>query len=310
MPNIYYGWIPILGTRLYFHYAIEELEIHEGKLTEKGVKDRGIEYDINHKYYRIYTSEDVKNKKFEFIVAVDKDNRVDKIYYSKGKKLKALAHCEIDNKGLVKLEVEYYNKEKEVLDGSKKADEYEIAYDFYRIVRNIYHRHTHHEDSKDSSLKIVPTKDRLHGIEQILSHFEQKTIIAHKRLRDTMKFPKRYGYAAKLITQSRGEMIYALNFVNLFKKDISEDKEKEYKFVFSNALQSLNVLADKIEKEYDYKLNHTIAILTYGILLLTTPITIDAILNVFEPKVGIIISLIIFLILLLVVLLVVRHKVV
>lgn len=97
MPNIYYGWIPILGTRLYFDYAIEELEIHEGKLTEKDVKDRSIEYDINHKYYRIYTSEDVKNKKFEFVVAVDKDNRVDKIYYSKGKKLKALAHCEIDD---------------------------------------------------------------------------------------------------------------------------------------------------------------------------------------------------------------------
>jgi len=88
-----------------------------------------------------------------------------------------------------------------------------------------------------------------------------------------------------LITQHKGEMIYALNFVNLFKAEIhlktqNPDKYKEYNFVFSNALQSLNDLASKIENTYNHELNKTITILTFGILFLTFPIMVDAILKV------------------------------
>jgi len=190
MSNVYYGWIPILGTRLYFDYAIKKLEKEGKKLSEKDIKTYNIKYDPNHEYYSIDVHEDVENKKFKFIVFVDKNNKkVDNICVYGGKKckeFKAWAGCNIDDKGLVTLELKYL-EEKEVRMKSEE-DEKEKVKEFYRIVRNIYHSHTHHDDSKDSLLKPVPAKDRLDGIEQILTHFEQKIIIAHKELRDEMQY--------------------------------------------------------------------------------------------------------------------------
>lgn len=281
MSNIYYGWIPILGTRLYFNYAIEELEKSGKEVSKEDVESLGIKYDPKHKYYSIYTREDVKNKEFKSIVSVDKNNKVDNIYITdkEGKKLKAQAGCEIDDRGLVALEL----KSPEEKDVYKERDK---AYAFYRIVRDIYHTHTHHNDSKDSLLKIVPTNDKSEAIEQILSHFEQKIVIAHKELRNiaTVLSPREYDYAARLITQSEGEMIYALNFVNLFKAEIrlktqNPEKDKEYNFVFSNALQSLNVLASNGYNYLNYKYNYlnysTTMILTYAIFLLTFEMAIN-----------------------------------
>ncbi|CAD6494029.1 MAG: hypothetical protein EMLJLAPB_00689 [Candidatus Argoarchaeum ethanivorans] len=72
-------------------------------------------------------------------------------------------------------------------------------------------------------------------------------------------------------------MIYASAFVKLFRGDIEE--HQSYSSVFSNAFESINVLASDIDSAYTNRLTRIITGLTLGILVFTAPIAIDATFN-------------------------------
>lgn len=74
------------------------------------------------------------------------------------------------------------------------------------------------------------------------------------------------------MAKAKGEMLYALNFINLFKSTEAELEPKE--FIFSNAYTSIEVLSKRIETKHSSRFNTIMVWFTIGIFLLTVFIMI------------------------------------
>lgn len=268
--TVYYAWIPLLTNTLNFEYYIRELEKEGHKIT--GDEARTFDKKLSKtdgSYYVRDVYEDVENKKFKAVVSIIDKKIVDHILIlNRNNDLEGHAVCTINSKGLVTLKLEYP-------DEKYAWKEHEMIEQFYIIVRDVYHCHTHHKDYEDLLLKPVPAKDEKEAIGEVLKQYDEKIIKYHKKIKPSICPHKRFDFASELIVLAKGEMIYASRFVKLFKENI-EDHEAHH-FVFSNALQSINILANEIESVYTHELNNILTKLTIAILFLTFPIAIDAI---------------------------------
>ncbi len=268
MSNVYYAWIPILTNTLNFDYSIRKLKRKKEEITKDAARIDGILSKTNGEYYTLDTHEDVEDKKFKVIVSIT-DKIVDNILiFNREDELKARAVCAINSKGLVTFKLEYPNEK----DAWK---EHEMIEQFYIIVRDIYHSHTHHKEHEDLLLKPVIAKDEKTAIGEILKQYDEKIIKYHKKIISDIQPYEKFDLATELIVAAKGEMTYASSFVNLFKTNI--ENHEGYHFVFSNALQSINILANEIESAYTHELNIILTALTMAIVFLTFPIAIDAI---------------------------------
>lgn len=273
--SIYYAWIPILTYSLNFNYFIKKLEREGNKITEDEARNFDKKLSKNNgTYYNCDSHEDVENKSFRAVISINDEKILDHILIlDKTGNLEAHAVCDIDKKGLVTLKLKYP-------DEKYAWKEYEIIKQFYIITRDLYHYHTHHKAHEDLLLKPVIAKSKKDAIEKILNQYDEKIIKYHKRIRLSIPHEK-FDFATKLIVTAKGEMTYASHFVNLFKEDI-EDPEF-CRFVFSNALRSIAILANEIKFVYTaelntetIKLNSLITGLTLAVVVLTLPIAIDA----------------------------------
>ncbi len=310
----YYGWIPILSYELHFDYLFSEFTKNEFTKNHKITKITGDEQNTLDKklsktdgtYYTYDVHDDVKNKKFKVVISFNDKKIADYILiFNKENNLEAYAAiCYIDSKGLVGFKLEYPEE--------KYAwKEHEMIEQFYIIIKNLYHSHTHHKD-EDLLLEPVPAKDKKDAIGEILKQYDEKIIKYLKRVKSSMpieRFDMAEGFdmAEELIATAEGEMTYASRFVNLFKENI--ENHEAYSFVFSNALQSINILANKIESIYTArlsastvklthlitgfsaettKLTHLITGFTLAIVALTVSISIDAVFKISEHTIAII----------------------
>ncbi len=286
--NVYYAWIPILTNDLNFDYFIKELGRDRHRITgdeartfdKKLSKSNGI-------YYNRDTHEDVENKKFRAVVSINDKKILDHIFIlGKTGNLEAHAVCGIDNKGLITLKLEYP-------DERYAWKEHEMIEQFYIIARDLYHTHTHHKEHEDLLLNPVIAKNKKDAIGKILDQYDEKIIKYHKRIRPSIRPHEKFDFATKLIVAAKSEMTYASRFVNLFKENIENPEARL--FVFSNALQSINILANEIESAYTARLNtetvkltHLITGLTLAIVALTVSISIDAIFGISEHTIAIV----------------------
>lgn len=273
--NVYYAWIPILTNDLNFNCFIKELKREGDKITEDEARtfDKKL-LKTNGLYYNRDSHEDVGQKRFRAVISINDNSILDHILIlDKTGNLEAHAVCDIDRKGLVTLKVEY--------PAERYAwKEHEMIEQFYIITRDLYHCHTHHKAHEDLLLKPVIAKSKKDAIEKILNQYDEKIIKYHKRIRLSIPHEK-FDFATKLIVAAKGEMTYASHFVNLFKEDIENPEFR--RFVFSNALQSIAILANEIKFVYTaelntetIKLNRLITGLTLAVVVLTLPIAIDA----------------------------------
>ncbi len=284
----YYGWIPILTYELHFDYFYSNFTRKKTKITEdeQNTLDKKLS-KTNGTYYTHKVYEDVKNKEFKAVVSFNDKKIVDHILiFNKENNLEAHAIVhDVGKKGLIVFQLKYPEE--------KYAwKEHEMANQFYIIIRDVYHHHTHHEAHEDLLLKPIIAKDKKDAIGKILNQYDEKIINYLKKIKPGM-YINHIDFAEDLIVASKGEMTYASYFINLFKEDVENHEARS--FVFSNALQSINILANKIEVAYTAglstettKLTHLITRLTLAIVALTAPISIDAVFKISEHTLAII----------------------
>jgi len=280
----WFGWIPILTTKLISKYFIKKLDTEKEKLSEgekKFLQEQGENLDKtlsrNGKYYLRYLYSDVGNKKFKVIVSIDGQNKIDNIFmYSSDNEIKVHAICNVEDTGLVNIGLAY---------PVGFPGEYQLIKQAYIITKEVYHFHTHHKKTKDLLLKpvgIEQTANRINAIGKIIDHYDEKIIKYHRTIKINVDSKKSLGDAITLIVKAKGEMTYGRAFGKLFEREI-ENGAKSYLFAFSNALKSIDILANGIElthhaelAEETSKLTHLIIGLTLAIVILTLPIAIDA----------------------------------
>ena len=134
----------------------------------------------------------------------------------------------------------------------------------YRVVRDIYHNHTHHKNEEHQLLQVIPTKDECEAISKLITQFEKLIILEHKTINEFViheKNKSKFIDSRYLIIRAKGVMIYASSFLNLVKNIEKKDYE-HYSFVFQNAFRSINTLVKDIELSYTNKSNIIIRQLT------------------------------------------------
>ncbi len=271
---IFWGWIPILTKKVLFEYLIDRLEQNGWEKVSEEEKE-SIRYILKTdeiQCYRYYDSEDKNGKKFKAIICITDYKIIHVFMHDSEDNIKAHSECTIHDDGIVEIK----------LDSDTASTK--VAKRIYILIRNVYHSHTHHGAYDDLLLKPVIADNKKEAIEKILNQYEKKIIEYHRTIKDDIENEKDFPLAIKQITKSNGEMAYALAFTELTKLQIKEPES--YNSIFSNSIQSINVLAKETELIYNNSLSRSLNGLTIAILVLTFPIAIDAIYKISE-KVGI-----------------------
>lgn len=267
---IFWGWIPILTKKVLFEYFIDQLEQNGWEKVSEDEKE-SIRYILKTneiRCYRYYDSEDKNGKKFKAIVCINNYKIIHVFMHDSEDNIKAHAECAIHDDGIVEIK----------LDSDESSTK--IAKRIYILIRDIYHSHTHHGMYDDLLLKPVIADNKKEAIEKILNQYEKKIIEYHRVIKEDIEKQKDFPEAIKQITKFNGEMTYALAFTKLTK--LHNQEHEIYNSIFSNSIQSINVLAKETELIYNNSLSRSLNGLTIAILVLTFPIAIDAIYKISE----------------------------
>lgn len=253
------------------------------KLINKTLSDHSgeLSQSCGTKYYSF-------NKKFGYppeensiiVLSIDKDYKIDYVFIFDDKwKLESLTACEIQSTGLLKMHILFQREE---LGGN-------VAREIYIIIRDIYHQHTHHqvEDSQgDILLNPVLANDETEAVKGINEKFQRKIVSYLKIMRNISKagnFYATYNFAKT----AKGEMIYALSFIELFKDSQPDLNLERYRFTYSNTIQAIDILAKDLEFDYSadvskkiFYLNRILTVFTIFIGVITFIIAVDASLGI------------------------------
>lgn len=139
--------------------------------------------------------------------------------------------------GLVQFDFEIIKSELNPEDVSKQ---------FFRIIRDVYHAHTHHKHQYDVLLEPVKAYDEDSAKRKILEKYLAKIVDYHKEIKKRVDLPLhhyfsllKYNDSEDLIMQALGEMTYAESFSELFLDS--------YKGRFKKAKDSIIILHDRIK---------------------------------------------------------------
>ncbi len=299
--NWFWGWIPILTTKIHFEFLIKEME---GELISISDKDKKLICDILKAdeiegYYR-EDFEDELGKTFKAIVCVH-NYKINHVFMrDKDGVIKAHAKCSLHDDGIVEIKLALQTIP------IREQLQPKVARRVYMIIRDIYHTHTHHEKHHDKLLNVVITNNKREAVEKLLTQFDEKIIRYHKMIKHDIENPKFFETAKKLITRAKGEMIYALVLTKLFeecferplntqentqprnlspisiecfekhRKTQENTISKSYISVFSNSIKSIDVLAEEAESIRTDRITRALNALTLVIVALTAPIATDA----------------------------------
>lgn len=278
-----WGWIPILTQKLFFDVLMTDFkktkevseltEEESNKITKHILKHRENFLSQNKKYYSQIVGGAYKAaNKVKVIFSVDSNNKIDHaLFFINNSEPAISASCTIEDRGLVSINLL-----------KPGATSYRIGKMVFTRIRDVYHAHTHHHTG-DLLLEPVIAKDKNDAIEKIFGKFELKIFSYLKKIKEfidreinlSRRVLSRLGifykpssnYATELLAKAKGEMLYALNFTNLFKT--TKDSLNLRVFTFSNAYNSIDVLSRRIEAERNSFFNTTMVWLTIGIFALT-----------------------------------------
>lgn len=272
----FWAWIPILTRKVHFEYFMETM-LQDGldslsETDKKTIKyilnNNGYNYDDYNCYLR-EDAEDKEHKKFKAIICV-KNNKIEHIFvYDSEDKIKVHARCSIGDDGITEIQLD--SSTAPINDQIQPG----VAKRIYILIRDVYHSHTHHGLYDDSKLVPVLCDSKKEAVDEILAQYERKIITYHKAIKIDVKDHNDFTEAIKLITSAKGEMNYGLNYITIL-KDIIDDFET-FSFIFSNSNQSISVLANEIELKYNNYMSRFITGLTFVIIIVTLPITFDAV---------------------------------
>jgi len=235
----WFGWIPTLAGREVFPALCMEF------LKDKGAVENGRRCTFRfHK--RLY---DVK-KSLCVVTLELQDGYVTSVEISDEDENRTIVRAEdikFHKNGLVSFTIEC------------TVDERVAAMQVFRIIRDVYHVHTHHKH-QDVLLEPVKASRADEAIKGILNIYLKKIVDYMKEIKhraDTL-FLKYCSVvtiedAEDLISQALGEMVYAENFCELF--DLKEKSR------FERARSAIEVLRDRVRTKY-YELTLLIALLT------------------------------------------------
>lgn len=280
----FWAWIPILTKQIHYEFFIRKME-EDGLVAISESDKETIRYILKSKGYNLKSEdfnyygrqdfEDVNKKTYQAILCV-KDYKIKHIFvYDSEGKIKTLAHCSIYDNGLVKIDLDS--------DTAQISDKIQprVARRIYILIRDVYHSHTHHEKNDDSHLPLIVLPDnKKDAIKKLLKQYDEKIINYHKIIKIDVEDHNGFSQAIKLITSAKGEMNYALHFITLMKDDV--DDFESYKSSFLINVQSISILADELELNYNKNVSRFLNKLTLVIIFVTIPITLDAVYNLLK----------------------------
>jgi membrane-bound ClpP family serine protease len=166
---------------------------------------------------------------------------------------------EIDDKGFVTFEV---------INRSTFQEAETTATQVYAILKEIYHIHTHHHKDTDMLLRPIHiTSQDAKPYDKILNEYEEKIISYHNEINKNNIFGIKNFlininkvYKEKEIEKlkkAHGEMLYALNFLNL----VDEESFQNRKLVFENAKSSFESLLNTYNSKLSI-LNNFLVLMT------------------------------------------------
>jgi hypothetical protein len=272
----FWAWIPILTQRVHFEYLMETMLPDELVSISESDKET-IEYILKTNEYNYYKTEDVEDKehkKYKVIICL-KSYKIEHIFvYDSEDKIKVHARCSIYDDGIIEIQLD--SSTAPIQDQIQPG----VAKRIYIIIRDVYHSHTHHGLYDDAKLIPVLCDSKKEAVDKILTQYEKKIITYHKAINIDVKDHNDFTEAIKLITSAKGEMHYGLNFITLLKNIV--DNFEMFSFIFSNSNQSISILANEIELKFNNYISRFITGMTFVIIIVTLPITFDAVIRLSE----------------------------
>ena len=265
----FWGWIPILTTRVHFEYLISVM-VHDRFMDLSESDKEFVHHILKTKEHICYMREDLEDEnsnRYKVIIG-SKDYKIEHVLFFDGENnLKAHAQCSICDDGFVEIKLD---DDSATISDRIKPD---VAERVYIVIRDVYHSHTHHDKYDDLLLHPVLADNKKDAIEKLLNQYERKIITYHKAIKIDMK-EYDFNAAINLITLAKGEMGYASALLVQQSKHI--DEFESYKNVFLNSLQSISVLANDIELKFNNNMARLLNGLTFAVIFVTLPITFDA----------------------------------
>lgn len=280
MGNKWYGWIPLLTKEIFFEYSIEyfinsnHYNFRPREITDENEKN-SIENVIlsmggesGYKYYEFFKKlgDPPLEEESTIVISIDKEYKITDVFiFDDKRELERWVKCKIENNGLVEMNVGYQR-----IEGSEDS----VITDAYIIIRDIYHQHTHHKHGeKDADILLSPVlaEDDKEAIKKINEKFQKKIIARHRRIITWSKKGKDLSTSSEIITKAKGELTYAISFVELFKNNLPH--HDQYYFTYLNAIRSIEILEKDIEMHYISETDERTSEINRGILRLTDILT-------------------------------------
>lgn len=310
----YYAWIPTLTNGISIEKGFETVldEYKEESFHTYTGKKPHIEKDIK----------DGKERKFDRKIILDVDKKIKQIqifdYENKrigGGNIKFFSNLYNTLTGLIEiydLDIDK-NYVKTIISDIKEREDIKklpsylflnekyieknlktlLIREIYVCVRDVYHKHTHHDDSHDLHLNVIEASDTKDAIEKIIKQFENKANEHILRMNDIYKNYKNKekslseaGWYDRFILAT-GEMIYAQRFIELHEDKLPASKEyliSQFKHGETTLNAHKEVINEEIEsqrKEIEVQRNEEILKLTF----------IGTMMGVIGAIIGIILSL-------------------
>lgn len=259
----WFGWVPILTSKLLCEHALKQLRLIAVPLGKgeyflpSKANSKTSSQDLFTENVRESIMAEIKKespeifyffKKFSDIsigglkrvaISIGEENLVRNIgiFSCPEFSMEALARVvEIEDTGLVKFEVK------------ASGSEYIYAEHLFGEIRDIYHEHIYVPHG-DFPLRPVRAADRSQALAMIFNQYDRKILLYHKIVKNLLedlgngygaKSLRHFSHLDEIIASGRGEMIHAMSFANLFK--LSETHLKS----IQNSYNSLEVLLNKL----------------------------------------------------------------
>ncbi len=255
----YYGWIPTLAGEEIFDSLCSEFVSNSERLPEDlrdAVKDfvrNELRWNVGRVFVISKNLFDLKKSNNLIFIQFNANWRIEKIAIVEGdfKKLVqgnvatiATANIVFHDRGLVEIVLTSFNRDYE----RHNVDQHKVGRQMFRIVRDVYHVHTHHKH-QDVLLEPVCANNPDEAKDKLLKQYLKKIVDYHKEVKARVDLHFwhyfsifKYKDAEDIILQASGEIIYGESFSEMF--------HRNYISRFKRAKNSLQTLHNRIKAKY------------------------------------------------------------
>jgi len=256
----FWCWIPILTQKVDFEYHI--IRSIEDELENVNSSDEEfIRSLLETEDYALYRNS--SQEKFKIIICI-KNYKIQHIFaFDSMNTMKAHAQSSIYDDGLVEiiLDSDIVTLNDEIKSAVAKA--------IYMLILDIYDSYTIRKDG-ELTLRPVLADNKKEAIEKLLNQYDRKIILYHRYIKIDTNY-KCFDEAIDLVILAKKDMEYASRFVLLMKEYIDDFES------IIDSFHSISLLLDEVKFKYNNNMSKLLNRLTYIIILLTLPMTFEAI---------------------------------